>query len=194
MPDRKYERRIRGSSATADSSPGESSAPRTRGTPDDPAATARDVCYRLLAGRDRTRTELEQALRRKEIPDEVIESVLAKFDKAGLIDDEAFAATWVRTRHANQGLGKRAIAMELRRKGVDDDVVAEAVAAVDDDAEVERAGQLVRRKLGAMRTLETQVKIRRLVAMLARRGYSEGMAYRVVRAELAADGVENTED
>ncbi|WP_307860572.1 regulatory protein RecX [Actinokineospora baliensis] len=151
------------------------------------AAKARDICYRLLAARDRTRVELAQALRRKEIPDDVAEVVLGKFDRAGLINDAAFAESWVRSRHTHRGLGRRALATELRRKGVDDEIVAEAVAAVDTDAEQERAAELVDKKLGGMRGLDEQTKVRRLVAMLARRGYGEGMAYRVVRAALDAD-------
>ncbi|WP_245782271.1 regulatory protein RecX [Actinokineospora terrae] len=150
------------------------------------AAKARDICYRQLTARDRTRVELAQALRRKEIPDDIAEAVLDKFDAAGLINDAAFAESWVRSRHTHRGLGRRALATELRRKGVDDEIVAEAVAAVDTDAEQERAAELVAKKLGTMRALDEQTKIRRLVAMLARRGYGEGLAYRVVRAALDA--------
>ncbi|RLK61528.1 SOS response regulatory protein OraA/RecX [Actinokineospora cianjurensis] len=153
---------------------------------DDLAAKARDICYRQLAARDRTRVELAQALRRKEIPDDIAEAVLGKFDAAGLINDAAFAESWVRSRHTHRGLGRRALATELRRKGVDDEIVAEAVAAVDTDAEQERAAELVAKKLGTMRALDEQTKIRRLVAVLARRGYGEGLAYRVVRAALDA--------
>nr|WP_285502224.1 regulatory protein RecX [Actinokineospora sp. NBRC 105648] len=148
------------------------------------------MCYRQLAVRDRTRVELEQVLRRKEIPDDIAQAVIDKFDAAGLINDAAFAESWVRSRHEHRGLGRRALANELRRKGVDDAIVAEAVEAVDNDAEAERAGALVRKKLGSVRNLEDQVKIRRLVAMLARRGYAEGMAYRVVRAELDSDAAD----
>nr|WP_033401263.1 regulatory protein RecX [Actinokineospora enzanensis] len=145
------------------------------------------MCYRLLTVRDRTRLELAQALRRKEIPDDVAEVVLDKFAAAGLINDAAFAESWVRSRHTHRGLGRRALVTELRKKGVADEIVTEAVAAVDGDAEVDRAAELVRRKLGSVRGLDDQVRIRRLVAMLARRGYPEGLAYRVVRAELDAD-------
>nr|WP_312880271.1 regulatory protein RecX [Actinokineospora xionganensis] len=151
------------------------------------------MCYRLLTVRSRTRQELEQALQRKEIPDDIAQTVLGKFAAIGLIDDEAFAESWVRSRHTYQGLGRRALAMELRRKGVADEVVAEAVDAVDSEAEDERARQLVRKKLGAMSGLEDQVRIRRLVGMLARKGYSEGMAFRVVREELSAHGGDASE-
>lgn len=151
---------------------------------EDPAVRAKDLCYRLLTVRPRTRVELEQALRRKEIPDDVAGAVLDKFDRAGLIDDEAFAEAWVRSRHTHKGLGRRALATELRRKGVDEEIVVEAVSAVDSEAEQERAHELVVRKLASTRTLDSQVRIRRLVAMLARRGYAEGLAYRVVRTAL----------
>ncbi|WP_396122979.1 regulatory protein RecX [Actinokineospora sp. UTMC 2448] len=148
------------------------------------------MCYRLLTMRPHTRTELAQALRKREIPDDVAESVLGKFDAAGLIDDAAFAEMWVRSRHEHQGLGRRALAVELKRRGVDSSVVADAVGAVDDEAEEERAAALVRKRLRAMSGVDEQAKIRRLVGMLARKGYGQGLAYRVVRAELGAEGLD----
>ncbi|MBW4721619.1 recombination regulator RecX [Saccharothrix sp. SC076] len=158
-------------------------------SPVDPAKEQRqatDICYALLTARARSRVELKEALLRKGIREETAESVLGRFDRAGLIDDAAFAEVWVRSRHTHRGLARRALAMELRRKGVADEVAAEAVAAVDDDAERERARELVRKKLRSMSGVDDQAKIRRLVGALARKGYAEGMAYRVVREELRA--------
>ncbi|MFC7613813.1 regulatory protein RecX [Actinokineospora soli] len=143
--------------------------------------------------RAHTRVELAQALKRREIPDDVAETVLGKFDAAGLIDDAAFAAMWVRSRHENQGLGRRALAVELKRRGVDSEVVADAVDAVDDEAEEERAAALVRKRLRSMSGVDEQAKIRRLVGMLARKGYGQGLAYRVVRAELGAEGLDDVD-
>lgn len=166
--------------STSDSSSGE-----------DPAQRAKDICLRLLTVRPRTRAELHQALLRKEIPEDVADQVLGRLDEVGLIDDAAFADIWVRSRHTYQGLGRRALAMELRRKGVADDVAAEAVAAVDADAEEERARQLVRKRLRSLTAADEASRIRKLVGMLARRGYSEGLAFRVVRDELRAAGEES---
>jgi regulatory protein len=135
---------------------------------------------------------LKKALIRKEIGEEVAEQVLGRLDDVGLIDDKAFAEMYVRSRHAYQGMGKRALSIELRRKGVDNDTAAEAVAAVDEEAEEERARQLVRKRLPSMSTADNQAKIRRLVGMLARKGYSQGLAYRVVKDELAAIGEETS--
>jgi regulatory protein len=151
---------------------------------------ARDICYALLTARARSRQELYDALLRKGISAGVAEVVLGKFDRAGLIDDAQFAEMWVRSRHTYNGLGRRALAVELRRKGVADDVVAEAVAAVDSEAEEERARELVRKRLRTLSGVDETTKIRRLVGALARKGYAEGLAYRVVRDELRAAGDE----
>ncbi|ALG14774.1 recombinase RecX [Kibdelosporangium phytohabitans] len=144
----------------------------------------------LLTARPRTRAELYKALLRKEVSPEVAERVLGRLDQVGLIDDKAFAEMWVRSRHTYQGMGRKALSVELRRRGVDNDTAAEAVAAVDEDAEEERARLLVRKKLPSMRSADQQTKIRRLVGMLARKGYSQGLAYRVVKDELANVGDE----
>jgi regulatory protein len=130
-------------------------------------------------------------LLRKEIEEDVADQVLSRLDEVGLVDDAAFAELWVHTRHMNQGLGRRALAMELRRKGVSDDVVAEAVATVDADAEEERARQLVRKRLRSLPGADESARVRKLVGMLARRGYSEGLAFRVVRDELRTAGEES---
>ncbi|MBP2331045.1 regulatory protein [Kibdelosporangium banguiense] len=144
----------------------------------------------LLTARPRTRSELKKALLKKELSEEVAEQVLGRLDDVGLIDDAAFAEMWVRSRHTYQGMGRKALSIELRRRGVDNDTVAEAVAAVDEEAEEERARQLVRKKLPSMSSADQQAKIRRLVGMLARKGYSQGLAYRVVKDELANIGDE----
>ncbi|MGH3757931.1 regulatory protein RecX [Actinophytocola sp.] len=157
----------------------------------DPVQRARDVCLRLLAARPRTRAELRQALLRKQIEEDVADQVLGRLDEVGLIDDAAFAELWVRSRHTYQGLGRRALATELRRKGVADDVAAEAVATVDADAEEERARLLVRKRLRSLSGADEAARVRKLVGMLARRGYSEGLAFRVVRDELRAAGEES---
>lgn len=151
---------------------------------------ARDICYALLTARARSRQELHDALLRKGISVGAAEVVLGKFDRAGLIDDAQFAEMWVRSRHTYNGLGRRALAMELRRKGVADEVVAEAVAAVDNEAEEDRARELVRKRLRTLSGVDETTKIRRLVGALARKGYAEGLAYRVVRDELRDAGAE----
>ncbi|MGH3565981.1 MAG: regulatory protein RecX [Pseudonocardia sp.] len=159
----------------------------------DPEAVARAICLRLLTVRARTRRELAQALRRKGVPDEAAGAALERLDDVGLIDDGAFAEQWVRSRHTVRGLGSRALAVELQRKGVADDVAGEALAGVDAEAEDRRARELVDRKLRTIPSDTDEQRVtaaRRLVGMLARKGYSGGTAYRVVREALAARGAE----
>ncbi|GAA0575611.1 recombination regulator RecX [Streptomyces crystallinus] len=156
--------------------------------PQDPAERARAICLRLLTGTPRTRKQLADALKKREIPDEVAEEVLSRFEEVGLIDDAAFAGAWVESRHHGRGLARRALARELRTKGVDSAVVDEAVGQLDSDQEEETARELVARKLRSTRGLDRDRRIRRLAGMLARKGYPEGMALRVVRQALEAEG------
>ena len=150
----------------------------------DPAVRARNICLRLLTGSAKTRGQLAEALRKREIPPEVIEEVLSRYEEVGLIDDAAFAEAWVESRHRGRGLSRRALANELRTRGVDNAVAAEAVARLDPEQEAATARALVERKLRSTAGLDRQVRIRRLAGMLARRGYPEGLALRVVRQAL----------
>nr|WP_232021662.1 regulatory protein RecX [Pseudonocardia autotrophica] len=165
-------------------------------TPAEQEARAKEICLRLLTDRARSVKELGDALRRKEIADEVAHRVLERFDEVGLVDDKAFADQWVRSRHRHRGLGKRAIALELHRKGIDRDVADEALTEIDDDSERDRARELVVRRLRSLPVgtrEQRQSTARKLVGMLARKGYGGGVAYGVVKEEIAAAGADADE-
>jgi regulatory protein len=153
----------------------------------DPEAVARAICLRLLNTQPRTRSELAAALAKREVPPDAAEAVLARFTDVGLIDDEAFAAAWVDSRHTGRGLSRRALAGELRRRGVAVETVDEAVERVDPAEEEATARALVRRRLGSTAGLDPAVRARRLIGQLARRGYPAAMSYRLVAEELAID-------
>ncbi|GAA2862619.1 hypothetical protein Acy02nite_53520 [Actinoplanes cyaneus] len=167
-----------------------------RGAPAQPAQTeserAREICLRQLATRPRTRAELAKALARKEISEEVISEVLDRYDEVGIIDDAAFARAWVSSRHHGRGLARRALANELRQRGVDAEVASEALESVDDESEAETARALVDRKLRTA-TGTPEAIFRRLVGMLARKGYPAGIAIRAVKDALAARDEEAAE-
>ncbi|MFF3176364.1 recombination regulator RecX [Streptomyces sp. NPDC057900] len=169
-----------------------SSSRAEKGEPRDPVEQARNICLRLLTGTPRTRKQLADALRKREIPDEAAEEVLSRFEDVGLIDDAAFADAWVESRHHGRGLARRALVRELRTKGVDATVIDEAVGRLDPDQEEATARELVARKLRSTRGLDRDKRLRRLAGMLARKGYGEGMALRVVRRALEEEG-EDTE-
>ncbi|GAA3445166.1 recombination regulator RecX [Planomonospora venezuelensis] len=168
--------------------------PASRGPEADPQAVARAICLRLLTMAPRTRAQLAEALRKREVPEEAAEAVLERFSEVGLIDDEAFAAAWVSSRHAGRGLARRALASELRRRGVEEDTVKEAVEQLDPEQEAETARRLVARKLASTRGLEPAARTRRLAGMLARKGYGPGLAFRVIREALEGEEPEGVDD
>jgi regulatory protein len=160
--------------------------------PRDEAEVAREICLRQLAVRPRTRAELATALSRRGISEETAAEVLDRYDEVGLIDDAAFARAWVSSRHQGRGLARRALATELRRKGVDSETAGEALGELDDSTEAATARALVDRKLRTTRGEPAQV-FRRLVGMLARKGYPPGIAIRAVKEALAAQSEEAAE-
>ncbi|MCZ2813687.1 regulatory protein RecX [Modestobacter sp. VKM Ac-2979] len=158
---------------------------------EDPEAVARGICLRALTGTPKTRKQLADLLAKKDVPDEAAAAVLDRFTEVGLIDDAAFAAAWVSTRQSGRGLARRALSAELRAKGVDGEVAAAAVAEVDPQDEWDSARRLVERKLPSMRRLDRVTAERRLIGMLARKGYGGGLAGYVVREAL--DGRDDDE-
>ncbi|WP_082310537.1 recombination regulator RecX [Nonomuraea sp. SBT364] len=160
----------------------------------DPESVARAICLRLLTMAPKTRAQLAEALRKRDVPDEAAETVLDRFSELGLINDEAFAEAWVDSRHHGRGLAKRALAAELRHRGVDSETVNEAVERLDPDQELETARRLVERKLAGTRSLDPKARTRRLAGMLARKGYPSGLAFRVVREALEQEGIEVEDD
>ena len=149
---------------------------------------ARKILLDQLTGQARSRAELAARLARKQVPEEVADRLLTRFEEVGLIDDTAFARSWVQSRQVGKGLARRALAQELRRKGIDDEVAKEALDEVDPDDEVEAARALLRRKMRSLQRVDRNTAIRRLTGVLARKGYPPGVAIRVVREELEAAG------
>jgi regulatory protein len=149
---------------------------------------ARALCLRLLTARARTRAELAGQLAKRGYPDDVSTRVLDRLANVGLVDDAGFAEQWVHARRANAGKGKRALAAELHTKGVDNDVITSVLGGINPAAERGRAEQLVRTRLRREKLSDDDARVaRRLVAMLARRGFDQTMAYDVVSAELAGE-------
>lgn len=153
----------------------------------DHESVARSIALRLLTGAPRSRAQLAQALARKDVPDTVAEAVLDRFTEVGLIDDAEYARILVSSRHADRGLARRALGVELRRKGIDDAVAARALGVLDADQEEATARELARRRLASTSGLARETRIRRIVAMLGRKGYSTDLAVRIVRELLAEE-------
>lgn len=156
------------------------------GPEEDQEQVARTILLDQLTGRARSRSELAEKLRRKDVPDDVAERLLTRFEEVGLVDDEAFARSWVQSRQTGKGLARRALAQELRRKGVADEVARDVLDEVDPDDERESARQLVRKKMRGLQRVDRATAVRRLTGALARKGHPPGVAFEVVREELDA--------
>lgn len=160
----------------------------TRAADDDPDASPESVARRIaltaLSSAPRTRVELAKLLAKRKVPADIAAAVLDRFGQVGLVDDTAFANAWVDFRHAGRGLGRRALGDELRRKGVDPAITMVALEQVSDADELAAARELVRRKLIGSRGIDPARRDRRLLGMLARRGYPASTAWAAIKAEL----------
>src|SRR5664279_3077213 len=152
--------------------------------PGDPESVARAICLRQLDQRARTRSELAATLRRRGVPDDAATSVLDRFTDVGLIDDGALADGYAMAVHRERGLAGRAVAMKLRRRGIDEAAVQAALGQIDAESEARAARLLVARRRKSLQGLEPQAQARRLVGLLARRGYPPGLALEIVRESL----------
>ncbi len=150
----------------------------------DPETIARQICLRLLSVAPRTQAELAAALRRRGVPENAATTVLARFAEVKLIDDELFAKAWVESRHFGRGLASRALGAELRQRGVASAEIETALSQLSAEQEVATARELVERRLAATAGMPPLARMRRLTGVLARKGYSPGLAYRIVREAL----------
>ena len=152
----------------------------------DPESVARKILLDALTGQARSRQELRDKLATRDVPADLAERLLDRFTEVGLVDDEAFARAWVESRQRSRGLARRALAQELRRKGVDDETARTALDDLDPADEEEAARALVRKRLRSLRGVDATTATRRLAGLLARKGYPAGLAFAVVRDELGA--------
>ena len=173
----------RGSSTESDESSASSRA-------EHPRVLARKIVLRRLDAAPRTRVELHEYLADRDIPTDVIGEVLDRFEEVGLIDDALYARMWVRSRHEHRGHSRYVLRQDLRRKGVADQVIAESMETISDHEERDRARLLVERKFASQARFEPAVQERRLVSMLARKGYPTGMCFAVVREALSDQALE----
>ncbi|MBK9157476.1 MAG: regulatory protein RecX [Propionibacteriaceae bacterium] len=140
---------------------------------------AREIALRLLTTRARSAKELRDALAAKGVPDKITDEVLERFGDVGLVNDASFAQAWVESGQRRLR-SRRGIAQELGRKGIDKETAGEALAAVDDEAELAAARELAGKRLRSMASQPREVARRRLAGVLARRGFSAGVVTCVV--------------
>lgn len=160
---------------------------------------AREVAYgkalRFLGYRPRSVQEVRENLQKHEIPEMVIEEVLKRLQDTNLLNDQEFAQAWVENRSTFRPRSRRALAMELRQKGLDDEVVRGALDEnVDENAlALEAARKYVRK----VQKLEWPDFRQKLGGFLGRRGFSYDVVAPVLRqvwSEIHAGGDQPTLD
>jgi regulatory protein len=150
--------------------------------PGDPRAATRRAALTLLNQRPYTVERLTRLLLRRGLEATVVHSVVADLQESGLLDDEAFARGYVE-QHAGER-GARRLALDLRRRGVDPEVIASALGELDHEQEQDTALALLQRHRARFAGLERQVAYRRAVGFLARRGFPGGAVHDAVRKVL----------
>ncbi|WP_156386243.1 regulatory protein RecX [Arthrobacter sp. Soil764] len=145
---------------------------------------AQAIVYRQLTAAPKSRLQLARKLAERNIPEDVAEAVLDKFQEVRLINDAEFADMWVRSRSQSRKLAKGALRRELAEKGIDQETAASALEQLTDADEESAARMLVERKLRSGTDLtdraERDKTVRRLASMLARKGYQPSLAFRIV--------------
>ena len=145
------------------------------------ADAAKQVLLRRLSHAPRTRKELAKDLKDKDISDEVANVALDRFEEVGLINDQALASNYVSSQHERKGLGKNALRQQLRAKGVSDDVALEAISQISDDQEFQAAFELACKKIRSLQRDDAKTQLRKIVGVLARKGYSSNLAFSVAK-------------
>lgn len=137
----------------------------------DDIRSARALAEAYLAHCPRTQAEVVRRLRRAGYEDGTIKTVVDALAGADLLDDMAFAREWVESRSRSRKLGRVRLEAELRRKGVESDAIAEALAGLDSEAQAGRALELARGFIGSADISDPAVR-RRLAGYLQRRGHA----------------------
>ena len=141
----------------------------------------------MLTRAPRSAADLRSRLIAKEVEPDVADEVIARYREVGLLDDASLAAMIARTRHLERGQAPRAIAVELRRKGFDDECIRVALAPLTVDMQEDRARDLAAARWSRDADVDSDVKTRRTVAYLARKGYPASLAFALVRDLKRAD-------
>ena len=153
----------------------------------DAHSEARNIVLNQLNFMPRSRKELETTLAKRHIEPDVAKNVLDRFEEIGMVDDAAFAELLIRSRCNTKRVSRSVLRQQLRQKGVNQEIIEEALLVVSDADELRIATELVERKARSMSRLEPEVRKRRLFGLLARKGYNTSIALRVIQDLEASD-------
>lgn len=157
-------------------------------------ASAMNSCMWHLGQSSKTKKQLRDKLVLKEIPEDIIEETLERLVELQYVDDENYADIFVQNKQAFNKMGKGAIRQELRKKGIDQETIENALEEISEDDERVRARELVLKKLPSTRNLDRQKRMNRLVGMLSRKGYGGNIVFGVINECLNEEAEELAEE
>jgi regulatory protein len=157
----------------------------------DEGEKAYQQALKLLSYRPRSIAEVRKRLEQRGIPESMLAEVVERLQRSGLLDDTRFARDWAENRSEFRPRSRRALTIEMRQRGVDDEAIAQAVAELDDDSLAYQAAMKYSRRLNG---LEWQVFRQKLIGFLGRRGFSYTVAAPVVRRVWDENHLDNMEE
>lgn len=141
---------------------------------------ASNIVYRQLGMADRSVQQLRAALAKRNVPSDIQESTLEKFQESGLVNDEKFACQYVQMRFAARAISRRALRNELQKKGISSELAELALEQISAEDEAAAAQEFAQRKMATMQDLPREVVYRRISGALARRGFPASVIYAAV--------------
>jgi regulatory protein len=142
---------------------------------------ARNIVLKLLERGPKSSSELASALDRHEIPVEIANHVIARFSEVELIDDAAFAQQVVDASRRTKGLARSAVKRKLADKGLDSQIIDQVASEISDEDELSVATEVAVKRLGQLAKLAPEVRNRRLIGFLQRRGFGSGVVFAAIR-------------
>ncbi|WP_166789693.1 regulatory protein RecX [Cryobacterium fucosi] len=146
---------------------------------------AEQVLLQRLRARSLSATEARTILAGTEIAEHEIDEVIDRFAELGYIDEGRLADQILHSHHERKGLGRSGVQTEMRRRGLDHDLILEKLEELPDDEE-ERAIELACKRVQQLGRLDDQTIDRRLTGFLMRKGYASSTVRLAVKAALAS--------
>ena len=144
---------------------------------------AEKVLLHRLRGRSLSRSEAVTVLRGTDVDSNEIEEIIARFEELQYLDENKLAEQIVHSHHVRKGLGRTGVSVEMRRRGLSADVIAEKLDELPDD-ETERAIELASTRISQLERFDNQTIDRRLSAFLQRKGYGSQIIRIAVKAAM----------
>jgi regulatory protein len=142
---------------------------------------ARNIVLRLLERGPKSSSELALALEKHEIPTEIARHVIQRFSDVELIDDSAYAQQLADASRRTSGLARYMVKRKLADKGLDQEIIDRVASEISDEDELLVATELAIKRRGQLSKLAPEVRDRRLIGFLQRRGFGSGVVFAAIR-------------